>query len=114
MRDQNIEAFGEPDMFRVATLPDPRPGPGEVVVALAATIVNWADDKVRRYGPSIAPRLTSARQDHPRHREPAADRSSSRRRAPFMRAHPTIGSAAQPVAMLAVVLSLGACVSSPI
>lgn len=30
-----------------------------------------------------------------------------------MRAVPTVGSAARPVAMLAVVLSLGACVSSP-
>jgi len=57
MRAQIIDAFGEPDVFRMATLPDPQPGPGEVVVALAATTVNPVDYKIRRHGPSIAPAL---------------------------------------------------------
>ncbi len=54
MHAQIIDAFGEPDIFRLVTLPDPRPGLGEVVVALAATSVNPVDYKVRRHGPSIA------------------------------------------------------------
>lgn len=113
MHAQIMETLGEPDMFRAATLPRPQPGTGEVVVALAATSVNSVHDKVRCYGPSMAPRLTSARRDHHQHREPAADRSNSRRRQPFMGALPIIGRAARPVAVLTVVLSLGACVSSP-
>lgn len=60
MRVQTIEAFGDPDMFRLVTLPEPRPGSGEVVVALAATSINPVDDKGRRDSPSIAPGLTSA------------------------------------------------------
>lgn len=57
MRAQIIDAFGETDVFRITSLPEPRPAPGEVVVALAATSVNPVDYKVRRYGPSIAPAL---------------------------------------------------------
>lgn len=57
MRAQVIEAFGEPDVFRVVNLPDPQPGPGEVVVAIAATSVNPVDYKLRRHGPPIAPAL---------------------------------------------------------
>jgi NADPH2:quinone reductase len=57
MRAQIIEAFGEADVFRLASLPNPQPAPGQVVVALAATSVNPVDYKLRRHGPSIAPAL---------------------------------------------------------
>jgi NADPH2:quinone reductase len=57
MRAQIIEAFGETDVFRLASLPEPVPAPGEVVVALAATSVNPVDYKLRRHGPAIAPVL---------------------------------------------------------
>lgn len=113
MRAQIIEAFSESDMSRLLTLPDLQPGSGEAVVALADTNVNPVVDKVSRNDPSITPRLTRARQNHHRHRESAADQLSGRRWGPFIIALPTIGSAARPVAILAVVLSLGACVSNP-
>ncbi|MDZ4367871.1 MAG: alcohol dehydrogenase catalytic domain-containing protein [Afipia sp.] len=57
MRAQVIEAFGETDVFRLMSLPEPRPAPGEVGVALDATSVNPVDYKVRRYGPSTAAML---------------------------------------------------------
>jgi NADPH2:quinone reductase len=57
MRAQVITAFGEPDVFRLETLPDPLPAPGEVIVAVAATSVNPVDYKTRRNGNSIAPAL---------------------------------------------------------
>jgi NADPH2:quinone reductase len=57
MRAQVVDRFGEPDVFTLRELPDLEPGPGEVVVALAATSVNPVDYKVRRFGPSIAPAL---------------------------------------------------------
>jgi len=57
MRAQIIEAFGETDVFRLTSRPEPTPAPGEVVVAMAATSVNPVDYKLRRFGPSIAPAL---------------------------------------------------------
>jgi len=57
MRAQLIETFGEPDVFKLTSMADPQPGPGEVVLALAATSVNPVDYKIRRHGPSIAPLL---------------------------------------------------------
>ena len=42
-----IEKFGGPEVLRYGDLPDPAPGPGEVVVDVHAASVNGADWKVR-------------------------------------------------------------------
>ena len=42
-----IEQFGGPDVLHYGDLPDPTPGPGEVVVDVVAASVNAADWKVR-------------------------------------------------------------------
>ena len=57
MRAQIIPAWGGAENFEAATLPDPAPGPGEVLVQIAATSVNPADYKLRQAGPPIAPAL---------------------------------------------------------
>jgi len=57
MRAQIIPAWGGAENFEVATLPDPAPGPGEVLVQIAASSVNPADHKLRQAGPPIAPEL---------------------------------------------------------
>jgi len=43
-----VTAPGGPEMLTLADVPDPRPGPGEVVLAVAATAVNRADLLQRR------------------------------------------------------------------
>lgn len=35
--------YGDPDVLRIAEVPDPEPGPGEVLIDVAATSVNRAD-----------------------------------------------------------------------
>ena len=57
MKAQIIPAWGGAENFEAATLPDPTPGPGEVLVQTAATSVNPADYKLRQAGPPIAPAL---------------------------------------------------------
>ncbi len=55
MKAQIIRRFGGPEVFEPAELPDPRPGPGEVLVRIAATSVNPVDCKIRQNGPPTAP-----------------------------------------------------------
>ena len=43
MRAIRVEAFGGPEVLRVSEVPDPVPGPGEVVVTVRAVGVNPAD-----------------------------------------------------------------------
>ena len=43
MRAIVISEFGGPEVLQVAEVPDPRPGPGEVVLEVTATAVNRAD-----------------------------------------------------------------------
>ena len=57
MQAQIIHAWGGAEQFESATLPDPVPGPGAVLVRTAATSVNPADYKLRSFGPPIAPEL---------------------------------------------------------
>lgn len=57
MKVQIIPGFGGPDVFQLAELPDPRPGPGEVLVRIEATSINPVDYKIRRAGPPTAPDL---------------------------------------------------------
>ena len=57
MKAQTIEDFGPPDVFRMAELPDPTAGPGQVVVKVAATSVNPVDYKSRSAKRPISPDL---------------------------------------------------------
>ena len=47
MRAVYYERFGGADVLTVGDLPDPQPGPGEVLIALQATSVNPIDWKIR-------------------------------------------------------------------
>ncbi|MGH3899987.1 MAG: NAD(P)H-quinone oxidoreductase [Pseudonocardiaceae bacterium] len=53
MRAITITEFGGPERLRITEQPDPRPGPGEVLIDVAATAVNRADLMQRqgRYPP---------------------------------------------------------------
>ena len=47
MKAAYIEQFGGPEVIKYGGLPDPSPGPGQVVVDVFAASVNGADWKVR-------------------------------------------------------------------
>jgi NADPH:quinone reductase-like Zn-dependent oxidoreductase len=47
MKAAYIEKFGGPEVLKVGDLPDPSPGPGQVVVDVVAASINAADWKVR-------------------------------------------------------------------
>jgi len=49
--------FGDADNFELREVPDPQPGPGQVLVRVAATSVNPVDYKIRHGGSAIAPEL---------------------------------------------------------
>lgn len=57
MRAMEIHEFGGPEVFRLGDRPVPKPGPGEVLVRIAAASVNPVDTKIRKNGPPIAPEL---------------------------------------------------------
>lgn len=57
MKAQIVRAFGGPELFEAAELPDPKPARGQVAVRLAATSVNPIDTKLRARGGEIAPEL---------------------------------------------------------
>ncbi len=50
MRAVVLESFGEPEVLKVADIPEPTPGPDEVIVEVAATALNRADLLQRRGG----------------------------------------------------------------
>src|SRR3954466_4335438 len=47
MRALLYDAYGEPDVLRVAEVPDPRPGPGDVLIQVRAASVGPGDCKLR-------------------------------------------------------------------
>lgn len=53
MRAITITEYGGPAVLRLAEAPDPRPGPGEVLIDVAATAINRADllQRQGRYSP---------------------------------------------------------------
>ena len=57
MKAVYIEQFGGPEVLKYGELPDPMPGPGQIVVDAYAATVNGADWKVRagRYGKGTFP-----------------------------------------------------------
>ena len=69
MRAIVVAENGGPDVLAVADLPDPEPGPGEVVVDVAASGVNFADITKRsgvcpnrsRSSPAMRPQALSPR-----------------------------------------------------
>ena len=48
MKAMLLTNHGGPEMMRYGEAPDPKAGPGEVVVDIHAASVNGADPKVRR------------------------------------------------------------------
>ena len=68
MRAVVLESFGEPEVLKVADIPDPTPGPDEVIVEVAATALNRAD-LLAAAGRLSRPeaRLWRADVRHPRH-----------------------------------------------
>lgn len=57
MRALVLTRHGDPDGFELREVPDPEPGPGEVLIRVAATSVNPVDTKLRGGGGPIAPEL---------------------------------------------------------
>ncbi|MGC9180533.1 MAG: zinc-binding dehydrogenase [Vulcanisaeta sp.] len=57
MRVVGFEKHGEPSVLKVMELPDPRPGPGEVVIKVLATSLNRIDIIIRRGYPGIPVKL---------------------------------------------------------
>jgi NADPH2:quinone reductase len=57
MRAIRVHGFGGPEVMTVETVPDPTPGPGEVVVRLAAAGVNPVDTYIRSGPYANLPRL---------------------------------------------------------
>ncbi len=45
-----LESYGEPEVLRVADVPEPTPAPDEVIVQIAASALNRADLLQRRGG----------------------------------------------------------------
>jgi len=43
MRAYRLHEYGGPDAYRIEDLPDPHPGPGEVLVRLRAASLNYRD-----------------------------------------------------------------------
>ena len=48
MKAVQYDRFGGPEVLRYLDLPDPRPGPGEVLIKTAAIGVNFPDIRERR------------------------------------------------------------------
>jgi NADPH:quinone reductase-like Zn-dependent oxidoreductase len=48
MKAIRIHSFGGPDVLRIETLPDPRPGPDEMLVKVLGASVNPVDYKIRK------------------------------------------------------------------
>ena len=57
MRAQLLYSFGGDAKFTAVELPDPAPGPGQVLIRIVATSVNPIECKLRQYGGEVAPEL---------------------------------------------------------
>src|SRR4029078_13548482 len=59
MKAIRVHAFGEPDVMKLEEVPDPKPGPGEVVVRVHAAGINPVDAYVRTGTYEMKPALPS-------------------------------------------------------
>ncbi len=57
MKAHVVTEYGAPTFFEEASLPTPQPGPGEVLIEVAATSVNPVDTKIRAGGRAMCPDL---------------------------------------------------------
>lgn len=57
MRAMIQTELGGPECLRMTEAPRPQPGPGEVLVRIAAASINAIDTKLRRFGGPLAPEL---------------------------------------------------------
>ena len=57
MRAMLLTGFGDVSNFELGELPRPEPGPGQVLVRVAAASVNPVDVKIRQLAPAFAPKL---------------------------------------------------------
>jgi len=48
MRTVRFDEYGDDDVLKVVAVPEPAPGPGEVLVQMRAAAVNPFDDSVQR------------------------------------------------------------------
>ncbi|MEW5774212.1 MAG: zinc-dependent alcohol dehydrogenase family protein [Thermodesulfobacteriota bacterium] len=55
MRAMLLHGFGDVSNLRMGDIPRPEPGPGQVLVRVAAASVNPIDVKIRRMAPAFAP-----------------------------------------------------------
>ncbi len=52
-----VEQFGEPDVLQLQERPTPRPGPGQVLVRLAAVGINPVETYIRSGSYAVKPEL---------------------------------------------------------
>ena len=57
MHAQLLYSFSDDAKFTAVELPDPVPGPGQVLIQIVASSVNPIECKLRRYGGEVAPEL---------------------------------------------------------
>lgn len=57
MRAIAVRQRGQPDVLEIAEVPDPQPGPGQLLVDVAAAGVNFMDIYQRQGNPPYAPGL---------------------------------------------------------
>ena len=51
MHAVQIHEHGGPEVLRLRTVPDPEPGPGQILIRVEAASVNWSDTMRRRDDP---------------------------------------------------------------
>ena len=56
MQAIQVATLGGPDVLRLTTLPEPEPGPGQVLIRMAAAGINFTDT-LRRTGHRLTPPL---------------------------------------------------------
>ena len=59
MKAVRVTQYGEPNVLQLQDIPQPKPGPGEALIRVQATGVNYADVYMRNgAAPIVAPPFT--------------------------------------------------------